>query len=35
MASPKMSWGIVYVASEEASWVTGVDLKIDGGLTAW
>ncbi|CAH2404131.1 SDR family NAD(P)-dependent oxidoreductase [Mesorhizobium escarrei] len=30
-----VAWGIVYLASDEASWVTGVDLKIDGGLTAW
>jgi NAD(P)-dependent dehydrogenase (short-subunit alcohol dehydrogenase family) len=25
----------VYLASEEASWVTGVSFPLDGGLTAY
>jgi NAD(P)-dependent dehydrogenase (short-subunit alcohol dehydrogenase family) len=24
-----------YVVSDEASWVTGADFRIDGGATAW
>ena len=30
-----IAWGAVYLASDEASWVTGTDLSIDGGATAW
>ena len=30
----QIAWGMVYLASEESSWVTGSDLVIDGGLTA-
>jgi NAD(P)-dependent dehydrogenase (short-subunit alcohol dehydrogenase family) len=26
--------GVLYLASEEASWVTGSELVIDGGMTA-
>jgi NAD(P)-dependent dehydrogenase (short-subunit alcohol dehydrogenase family) len=29
-----VAWGIVYVASEEAMFVTGYELVIDGGYTA-
>ena len=29
-----IAWGIVYLASDEASFVTGSDLVIDGGMTA-
>lgn len=30
-----VAWAIVYLVSDEASWVTGTDIKVDGGLTAW
>ncbi len=29
------AYGILYLASDEASWTTGVALPIDGGLTSW
>ena len=29
-----VAWGIVYLASEEAKFVTGAELVIDGGYTA-
>lgn len=29
-----VAWGIVYVASEEAKFVAGYELVIDGGYTA-
>ena len=29
-----IAWGIVYLASEEAEFVTGTELVIDGGYTA-
>jgi NAD(P)-dependent dehydrogenase (short-subunit alcohol dehydrogenase family) len=31
----EIAYGVLYLASEEASFVTGVDLNIDGGWTAW
>lgn len=30
-----VAWGLVYLSSDEASAVTGADLRIDGGATAW
>jgi NAD(P)-dependent dehydrogenase (short-subunit alcohol dehydrogenase family) len=29
-----IAWGAVYLASDEARWVTGSELVIDGGYTA-
>ena len=29
-----IAWGAVYLASDEARWVTGAELVIDGGYTA-
>lgn len=30
-----IAWASVYLASDEASWVTAADFNIDGGATAW
>ncbi|HXL96930.1 MAG TPA: SDR family oxidoreductase, partial [Steroidobacteraceae bacterium] len=30
-----IAWFATYLASDEASWVTGADFRIDGGATAW
>jgi NAD(P)-dependent dehydrogenase (short-subunit alcohol dehydrogenase family) len=30
-----IAWAAVYFASDEASWVTGADLRIDGGAMTW
>ena len=30
----EVSYGVLYLASDEASYVTGADLLIDGGYTA-
>ena len=30
----EIAYGILYLASDEAAFVTGVDLVIDGGMTA-
>ena len=32
--SEDVALGVLYLASDEASWVTGVELVIDGGITA-
>jgi NAD(P)-dependent dehydrogenase (short-subunit alcohol dehydrogenase family) len=30
-----IAWGAIYLASDEAGYVTGADLSIDGGALAW
>ncbi|UZW57473.1 SDR family oxidoreductase [Sphingobium sp. JS3065] len=30
-----VAWALVYLCSDEASWVTGTDLTVDGGASAW
>lgn len=30
-----IAWCALYLASDEAAWVTGADFAIDGGATAW
>jgi NAD(P)-dependent dehydrogenase (short-subunit alcohol dehydrogenase family) len=30
-----IAWRAVYLASDEASWVTAADFAIDAGATAW
>jgi NAD(P)-dependent dehydrogenase (short-subunit alcohol dehydrogenase family) len=30
-----VAWAVLYLASDEANWVTGTDITVDGGLTAW
>jgi NAD(P)-dependent dehydrogenase (short-subunit alcohol dehydrogenase family) len=32
--SEEIAYGVLYLASDEASWVTGAELVIDGGMTA-
>ena len=29
-----VAWGVLYLASDESRWVTGIELRIDGGATA-
>jgi NAD(P)-dependent dehydrogenase (short-subunit alcohol dehydrogenase family) len=33
--SEDIGWCAIYLASDEAGWVTGADFPIDGGATAW
>ena len=30
-----IAYGILYLSSDESSWVTGTELIIDGGETCW
>ena len=30
---PDVAWAALYLASDEASWVTASDLRVDGGAT--
>jgi NAD(P)-dependent dehydrogenase (short-subunit alcohol dehydrogenase family) len=30
-----VAWCAVYLASDQANWVTGADFSVDGGATAW
>ena len=29
-----VAYGVIYLASDETGWITGIDLIIDGGITA-
>jgi len=29
-----VAFGVLYLASDESSWITGIELIIDGGITA-
>ena len=32
--SEDVAYGVLYLASDESSWITGIELIIDGGITA-
>jgi NAD(P)-dependent dehydrogenase (short-subunit alcohol dehydrogenase family) len=32
--SEDVAFGVLYLASDESSWITGIELIIDGGITA-
>ena len=33
-SSEDVAFGVLYLASNESSWITGIELIIDGGITA-
>jgi NAD(P)-dependent dehydrogenase (short-subunit alcohol dehydrogenase family) len=33
-SSEDVAFGVLYLASDESSWITGIELIIDGGITA-
>jgi NAD(P)-dependent dehydrogenase (short-subunit alcohol dehydrogenase family) len=36
LGQPKdIAWAALYLASDESSWVTASDLRVDGGATQW
>ncbi|MCG8503243.1 MAG: SDR family oxidoreductase, partial [Sphingomonadales bacterium] len=30
-----VAYAVLYLASDEAGFITGAELKIDGGISAW
>jgi NAD(P)-dependent dehydrogenase (short-subunit alcohol dehydrogenase family) len=32
---PDIAWAALYLASDESSWVTASDMRVDGGATQW
>jgi len=36
LGAPKdVAWAVLYLASDESSWVTASDIRVDGGATQW